>query len=229
MSFCPTKDIHSVYLDNELPETYKKEYELHVQNCPKCQKELEIMRGLSSMLKADSDAVTPDSHFVDQSFERLQIKMAYSKNTFRGKEPKKSGYFYGIAGVAAAAVFALVIPLRMNNPSASNMTMNPVAGAAVSSVIPSTVANAVATSANNVSFDSGRSVLVSGNIQETVLSSEPRRRSSAPFTREVKDVEVFRPELGDETISIKITVPGVGEIPVTTEINVPMGVIAGRY
>lgn len=229
MSFCPTKDIHSVYLDNELPEAYIKEYELHVQNCPKCQKELETLKGLRSLLKADAEAITPDSHFVDQSFERLQIKMAYSKNTAKSSAPKKSGYLYSAAGIAAAAVFALIIPVRMNSGANTEMSLNPSANTAVSSMIPSTVANAVTTTANNVSFDSGRSVLVSGNIQETVLSSERGRRSSAPFTRDVKDVEVLRPELGDETISIKITVPGVGEIPVTTEINVPMGVIAGRY
>ena len=228
MSFCPTKDIHSVYLDNELPDAYKNDYELHLKTCPKCQKELETLRGLRSLLKADSDAVTPDSHFVDQSFERLQIKMAYSKNTARTGNTTKTGYLYGVAGIAAAAVFALIIPVRINNTSES-LPVTPAMNTAVSTVIPSNVTKAVATTANNVSFDSGRSVLVSGNIQETVLSSESRRRPSAPFTREVRDVEVFRPELGDETISIKITVPGVGEIPVTTEINVPMGVIAGRY
>ena len=27
MSFCPSKDIHSVYLDNELPQAYTKKYE----------------------------------------------------------------------------------------------------------------------------------------------------------------------------------------------------------
>ena len=228
MSFCPTKDIHSVYLDNELPDEHKKEYELHIQNCPKCQKELETLRGLHSLLKADAETLTPDSHFVDQSFERLQIKMAYSKNTAKNNAPKKSGYIYSLTGVAAAAVFALIIPLSFNNTNDTAANSN-MAVAPVSSVIPSTVAKAVTTTANNVSFDSGRSVLVSGNIQETVLSSETRRKPSAPFTREVRDVEVFRPELGDETISIKVTVPGFGDIPVTTEINVPVGVIAGRY
>ena len=33
MSFCPSKDIHSVYLDNELPEVYKAEYEAHIAVC----------------------------------------------------------------------------------------------------------------------------------------------------------------------------------------------------
>ena len=47
MSFCPSKDIHSVYLDGELPENYKAEYELHVSHCEKCRKELEQLKAVS--------------------------------------------------------------------------------------------------------------------------------------------------------------------------------------
>ena len=59
MSFCPSKDIHSVYLDNELPEIYKAEYEEHLKNCPQCQKELEKIRALHKMFTSDSVSITP--------------------------------------------------------------------------------------------------------------------------------------------------------------------------
>ena len=74
MSFCPTKDIHSVYLDGELPEVYKAEYEQHIQNCEKCRKELMQLKAIHSMFKADSDSMNLDSHYMDESFQRLQIK-----------------------------------------------------------------------------------------------------------------------------------------------------------
>lgn len=229
MSFCPTKDIHSVYLDNELPEIYKAEYELHLKNCPACQKELEKLKSLRDMISADSEAITPDSHYMDQSFERLQIKMAYSKNAGQAKKTSNINYKYIASAAAAAAVFALIVPIRLKtstpaaNPAAMTVASN------VNTVVPVTSASNSAVIANNVSFDSGRSVLVSGNIHETVLSSESKRKEQTGFTRNVKEVEVFRPELEDEAISIRITVPGVGEIPVVTEINVPRGVISGRY
>lgn len=229
MSFCPTKDIHSVYLDNELPEIYKAEYELHLKNCPACQKELEKLKSLRDMISADSEAITPDSHYMDQSFERLQIKMAYSKNAGQAKKTSNINYKYIASAAAAAAVFALIVPIRLKtstpgaNPNAMTVASN------VNTVVPVTSASNSAVIANNVSFDSGRSVLVSGNIHETVLSSESKRKEQTGFTRNVKEVEVFRPELEDEAISIRITVPGVGEIPVVTEINVPRGVISGRY
>lgn len=229
MSFCPTKDIHSVYLDNELPEQYKAEYELHLKNCPACQKELEKLKSLRAMLSADSEAITPDSHYMDQSFERLQIKMAYSKNAAKSSKPSKFNYKYIATAAAAAAVFALIIPLKVKTPAPVANTASTVVASAVNSIIPMAAANNSVVSANNVSFDSGRSVLVSGNIHETVLSSESKRNGQAGFTKNVKEVEVLRPELEDEAISIRITVPGVGDIPVVTEINVPMGVMSGRF
>ena len=75
MSFCPSKDIHSVYLDGELPENYKAEYELHISHCEKCRKELEQLKALHSLFQADSDSLKLDEHFMDESFQRLQINL----------------------------------------------------------------------------------------------------------------------------------------------------------
>ena len=54
MSFCPSDDIHSIYLDNELPGDYKNLYEAHVKNCPECQKKLNMLKGVSSLLRQDA-------------------------------------------------------------------------------------------------------------------------------------------------------------------------------
>lgn len=245
MSFCPSKDIHSVYLDGELPENYKAEYELHISQCEKCRKELEQLKALRAMFKADSDSLNLDSHFMDESFQRLQIKMAYSKNV--GKLPEKSPFkiiSYVASGVAAAAVIALVLPLGVK--SSASKGGSPAASAVASTVISSpliqSVGNGMGTSvpvtavsangrssANNVSFDSGRSVVVSGNIQDVVLSSENKRKTGTSFTKNVNDVDVLRPDFQNEAINIKITVPGMGDFPVTTEINLPMELVSGRH
>ena len=222
MSFCPSKDIHSVYLDDELPENYKAEYELHVSHCEKCRKELEQLKAVRSLFKADSDSLKLDEHFMDESFQRLQIKMAYSRNI--GKGSQKSPFkviSYVASGVAAAAVLALVLPLGLKSNQASTEASTVAAVPLIKSVNSST--------ANNVSYDSGRSVAISGNIQDVVLSSENQRKNSTAFTKNVSDVDVLRPDFQEEAISIKITVPGMGDFPVTTEINVPMELVSGRY
>ena len=79
MSFCPSKDIHSVYLDNELPEIYKAEYESHIALCPKCKAELERLRGLRAVLKADSDEIAPSADFLDML--KIQVKKPSQKST----------------------------------------------------------------------------------------------------------------------------------------------------
>ena len=118
MSTCPSKDLHSVYLDNELPEQYKAKYEAHVQSCPKCQKELEALRNLQKLLRTDADQITPDSHYMEQSFERLQIKLKYRENTQLNKKnvyktkntnntKKPNVILYSCMGAAAAAVFVV--------------------------------------------------------------------------------------------------------------------------
>ena len=228
MSFCPSKDIHSVYLDNELPEIYKAEYEAHIKVCPKCQQEFAKIRKLHDLFNADASSITPDTYYLDQSFERLQMKMKFSKTTGRKTEPQNKFSFHnlGYVGVAAAAaaVFALVIPVRINSakvqPSASVAPVMPLA-------------------ANNVSFDSGKSTVISGNIDSTVLksgksvmarnvstSSNAAQKAPISFVGN-NEVELLRPEF--ETISIKITLPGIDSVPVTTEVQLPMDVVSGRY
>lgn len=223
MSFCPSKDIHSIYLDNELPENYKVQYEEHVKNCPKCQKELNELKLVRSALKADSDSLKLDDSFLDKSYERLQIKMAYKNNVEKSKKPVNVSFKYGLTAAAAAAVFALIIPVRFNTKASGAQSL------AVSPSNTSIPSPSNVLSANNVSLNSGRNVLVSGNILDTVIHPEAGIENGSTLAKNVKDVDVLRPALEDETISIRISVPGVGEIPVVTEINVPMGVISGKF
>ena len=240
MSFCPSKDIHSVYLDGELPENYKAEYELHIEHCEKCRKELEQLKSLRALFKADSASLNLDQHFMDESFQRLQIKMAYSKNI--GKVPQKSPFkviSYVASGVAAAAVLALVLPLGLKSDAKAGQTASLASASSIistpliqsvntTSSVPITAVSTSGKTGNNVGYDSGRSVVVSGNIQDVVLSSEKQRKISSSLTKNVSDVDVLRPDFQDEAISIKITVPGMGDFPVTAEINVPMEIVSGR-
>lgn len=227
MSFCLSKDIHSIYLDKELPENYKLEYEEHVKNCPECQKELNKLKLIHDALKSDSDSIKLDDDFLEKSYERLQIKMAYKNNVTKARRTSNVNIKYGLTAVAAATLFALVIPVTLNSNKKNSVTTQP-ALASVSSV--SQISNSTsAIVANNVSINSGRNVLVSGNMLDTVIRPEAGIDNGKTLVKKAKDVEVLRPELEDETISIRISVPGLGEIPVVTEINLPMGAISGKF
>lgn len=228
MSFCPTKDIHSIYLDNEMPEIYKAEYESHVATCKKCQQELNKLKVLHTLLSSDADVVTPDSHYAEQSFERLQLKMRYSNSTKKSNNQNKFQIKYAVSAMAAAAIFALIIPVRFLN---NNVQKTNAIATNISSAVPL---------ANNVSFNGGRSRVISGNIHESIIPSAykgdaslVRNVSNYPNSVEkqlIKDVDVFRPAFSEEkTISIRITIPGIGQVPVTAEVKLPVNVSSGYF
>lgn len=124
MSTCPENDIHSIYLDNELPENFKAEYEAHIASCPKCKAKLEQMRKTHEAFQYDSESLELDKEFMDASFERLQSRMRYAKvasenkssNTIMFPAPKKLLPF----AIAAAAVVAYVVPAAFRTRAVSS-------------------------------------------------------------------------------------------------------------
>ncbi len=50
MFHCPENDIHSIYLDGELPQNFVKDYEAHLASCPKCAAKLEKLKKIRAAL-----------------------------------------------------------------------------------------------------------------------------------------------------------------------------------
>lgn len=212
MSLCPTKDIHSVYLDNELPLSYVKEYENHIQNCPKCAAELERIKALRSVLNQDSEETKLSKKDLNASFNRLQMKMNYSKHTRITQSPKFEAVKYSIPAIAAAAVFALILPVGLKSKTIENPQ--------VATITPITQGTTV----------KNENVVLSGNIPSgAVITAKPVVSSHQKTQKNtILDVDVFRPNFDNEnTISIKITVPGINANPYTTEIELPVDLYKG--
>ncbi len=117
MFTCPNKDLHSVYLDNELAENYKAQYEKHINTCPKCQAELKKIKALRSLLKNDKDTISLTNNDISSSFERLQARMSYTRVTRKPLtlgDHTKNMLKDVVIGAAAAAVIAVILPLRSN-------------------------------------------------------------------------------------------------------------------
>lgn len=109
MSTSPEKDLHSVYIDGEMPEGFISRYESEIAGNEKAKAELEKMRSLHSLLQEDSKAKTVDKNFADASFERLMTKMSYAKTV---REAEKTSHIipfskYAASFAAAAAVLAV--------------------------------------------------------------------------------------------------------------------------
>ena len=226
MSTCPTKEIHSLYLDNELPQTHKEQYEAHIAACDKCRAEYEKLRAVRAVFEKDAQAVSPDKAFLDASYERLMLKMKYSKNVGHTASHRVSSRTWKIAvpAIAAAAVLALAIPLRFAVGRANVKTMS--ATSSLYSQVPSQVSEQV----SNVAFNGEGSFGFDEGIQSILPSVTNVGNSSVAASKLIQDVEVFRPNFDEEkkTISIRITIPGNDDVPVTTEIEVPLDV-TGQY
>ena len=145
-----------------------------------------------------------------------------------------------MVGAAAAVCAKLIVPTRLEkkkknqnnsiyyvNPAMVPVPNGSIARVPVNSVISSKLAGK-SSFVNNVAFDSGKSVVFSGNIHDTVFTSDSQKKSQS-FANDVVNSAVLKPELEDNFISIRITIPGVGQIPVTTEITFPLDVISGKF
>jgi len=230
MSTCPSKDIHSIYLDNELPAAYVREYEAHIKVCPKCAAELARLRAVHEILHSDALSVTPDSHYLDQSWDRLQTRMSYSRVTKKILKFPVEQFKYIIPAAAAAAILAVLLPVRAGRvPSeAETAQITPIARQKI-----------IAFAKNNV--------IINGNIRHEMLGPVTFRQSQqhtgtvlsgtntgygGSFIQEsriqetidpqLNDVDVFRPDFGsNRTITIRITIPGITTPPLSTEIEFP--------
>lgn len=124
MFTCPEKDIHSIYIDGELPENFSREYEAHIGSCEKCRAELEKVRAMRALLAKDSASLDLDKDFMEKSFERLQSRMRFKKIVSQGEDksfivPMRRTFIPMAA--AAAAVFAILLPQKMNSSHNTNM------------------------------------------------------------------------------------------------------------
>lgn len=161
MSTSPEKDLHSVYIDGEMPEDFISRYEAEIAENGKAKAELEKMRSLHSLLQEDAKAKTVDKNFADASFDRLMTKMSYV-NTVRTAE--KTSHIipftkYAASFAAAAAVFAVAfVPVYNYGISQAAQGGKEVAAIEIKS-------------SSEIKPISEKEIVVDGNLKQTDLSS----------------------------------------------------------
>ena len=189
MFSCPTDDIHSVYLDGELPLSYVNEYERHVSMCEKCAQRQESLRRIRKNFAEDSKNIALDSHFMDESYSRLMTKMSYSKNTRRVRPFLLQKTLVGFSA-AAAVLLAVVLPFGISDSkrSAASMPLSQL----------ELVERPQMTAFSNKNIIGSN---VGGNLSRTVGIGSLKNTSLA-------DVDVFRPNF-DDSNTIRISVPGM--------------------
>lgn len=125
MSTCPEKDLHSVYLDNELSEPFASQYASHLATCDSCQKTFTQFKHVHDIMASDAASITPDAVFVEQSFERLQSRIRFQRVTGNRHILEFPAARWSVPAVAAAAlILAVAIPLTMLRTVSSKTQSN---------------------------------------------------------------------------------------------------------
>lgn len=218
MSTCPEHDMHSVYLDGELPQKYALEYESHMTTCQQCRDKYMKLQGISALLKEDADRHRLSSQEMEDSFARLQTKLRYQR-TVKEIQPKNINRFtWVVPTVAAAALaFALILPARhgVSSPAATTSSERPI----------SISANALTgglVSAPSVNHQRSRFLSDSAIIMEEPISQHLKTVSFASDNA-ISTMDIFRPSFETEkNISVKMTLSDLNSIPVQGEISVPI-------
>ncbi len=203
MFLCPENDIHSIYLDGELPENFVKDYEAHLASCEKCRAKLEKLKKIHGLFSEDSKSLDVDEIFKAQSFERLQSRMRFSK-VVKASEPKKNivrmTTFVPLAA-AAAAVFAVILPLRMKGGQAvQNVDENVLAISNVKAQTP------IADS----------DIIVSGGIQSVSLN----KNAESQLAIKASDFESLKSEEGNSENGMTISVTKLSNLNSISASNV---------
>jgi len=197
MSTCPSHDIHSMYIDDELPEPYKSKYKEHVSECLQCSKTLQTLKSIHEELSNDAKDITFSQKEIDESFQRLQTKMRFANVTKVTQKSNHSINFFAyriLPAVAAALIIAVVLPLRLFTAS----SVSP------SSTIPLLSAHDKALQA---SFIEEKGIVRDANLNHYSLDV-----SSIQLT----SMDLFRPELSDDgKMKISITLTGVANLPIS--------------
>ncbi len=110
MSICQNKNILSMYIDNELPDSTKLSVEEHLQTCDSCAKKIEMYMGLKKGLT--SLPLIEEDYDNEEAYKRLKAKQRYKANLApygSSRDPYVISKLTPI--LAAAAMIAVFFPV----------------------------------------------------------------------------------------------------------------------
>lgn len=186
MFTCPEKDIHSIYIDGELPAEFKAKYEAHVNSCKKCSMELHKLQKLHQLFQSDSISLNFSEAAAEAGFKRLESRLSFRKVTSFAENSRDRHFFmsvskFAVPAAAAAAVFAFVLPVRIAGLKDSNVSVSASASNEIQPIVAKASISAMPISENGIFVNGNLSQDSISNIagHRTPVSSSPLNRSAA--------------------------------------------------
>ncbi len=212
MSTCPEKDIHSIYVDGELPENYIKQYESHLSSCEKCRNIVANYKKLSQQLNniVIANSLTPS--LLDNSFEKLQTKLKYSKNTkFTNRIEFSETKKWITSFATAAAVFALVFtPIHNKNKIAvptqinaiSRTSMKPISEnkVVIDGDLESLAIASIIGKKTEISAQESEKQSMEQNNQKVISATNLVSAGNSNIISNLNSVDIFCPDFSKKTL-----------------------------
>lgn len=196
MSTCPNFDLYSVYLDQEMSESITQAFSKHLEECTECKSNFSRLRSLHTALCSDSQSLSYSKTKMDESFNKLCVVMNYKAVTKKA-QPNQIIKTLKILSpaLAAAMVFALIIPLRLLR----------------NTEIPQILPPQITTGASLIS---SRGIIVDNTLSSILANSQNLQKiSSLDFTNtNISSIDVFKPVLSNDSITIQIKLTGIHEM-----------------
>ena len=235
MSTYLENDLHSVYVDNELPPAYHKTYESLVASDERHAAALHKMQSLRDDFQQDSKTLDVDDAFLEASFARLQTKLRYHKHAVAPQDERPVVHQFtrwGISFAAAAAVFALAITPALRT---SDTVKDDAINAIKSSKFTPIAQNDIAVD-GNFNQETLSAIAVNGNsaVQGATMASTAasipsvhQKSHRVNLNDSLTSIDVFRPASAhaDNGLSIRISISPMHDMQ-DEEIIIPLPNIA---
>lgn len=233
MSTYLEKDLHSVYVDNELPPAYLEAYESLVAADERHAAEQRKVQSLHDALRQDAQEREIDQTFLDASFARLQTKLRYHKHAVapqESKSPVRQIAQWGIP-LAAAAVFALAIIPVLQPGNGKNDAINAIASTKLTPIAENDIAvdgNFDQKTLSAIAVNGGAAVQGATTVSaDGVPGAYPRKSHRMKLHDRLTSIDVFRPASAnaDNGFSIRISISPMHDVQ-DEEIIMPLPNIA---
>lgn len=233
MSTYLEKDLHSVYVDNELPPAYLEAYESLVAADERHAAAQRKVQSLHDALRQDAKEREIDRTFLDASFARLQTKLQYHKHAVAPQESKSPIRQLAQWGVplAAAAVLAVVIMPVLQPSNGKSDAINAIASTKLTPIAENDIAvdgtfdkktlSAIAVSGGSAA-QGATTVSAAG-----VPGAYPRRMRRMKLHDRLTSIDAFKPASvdADNGFSIRISISPMHDVQ-DEEIIMPLPNIA---
>jgi hypothetical protein len=114
------------YVDNELPVVQRKDVEDHIEHCPDCKKEVQMLKGVETLVKSHDAAKAPEGYWVNftpRLHQRILTEGIKRKSIFTLFGAPGFRYGMALTLLVLVALLALLPRLTVKDKEATRIMM----------------------------------------------------------------------------------------------------------